>query len=340
MRGPSLISLTCVRRSGGRPASASRSAALLRDPIFRGDGMADGRGRPVLLIPGFLAGDGSLADGRMAQAGRLQAQPRRDRLERELRGRADPAARGPARAARLAPGTAGRDRGPEPRRHARQGAGAPAARPGRRRGGARVAADRPARSAPAGAAPGRGRRAGSGSLGAPGSSSARASTATAARRSGGPRPAAAATGFRSCRCTRRATASWTGAPASTRTPPARRDQSLPLRDGGVESAWRARRRGAGELPPRRADRRPAARHASPGAPPARGLSRLSAHRRTADPRRLRPPQPIERLVRLLQRERLHLRAHRHLGASSRNSSASARVRFATERSTRSPQSSS
>src|SRR5919198_565235 len=36
-------------------------AALLRDPIFRSDGMPDGRGRPVLLIPGFLAGDGSLA---------------------------------------------------------------------------------------------------------------------------------------------------------------------------------------------------------------------------------------------------------------------------------------
>jgi triacylglycerol lipase len=37
------------------------AAALLRDPIFRGDGVADGRGQPVLLIPGFLAGDGSLA---------------------------------------------------------------------------------------------------------------------------------------------------------------------------------------------------------------------------------------------------------------------------------------
>ena len=36
------------------------AAALLRDPIFRGDEMTDGRGRPVLLIPGFLAGDGSL----------------------------------------------------------------------------------------------------------------------------------------------------------------------------------------------------------------------------------------------------------------------------------------
>jgi triacylglycerol lipase len=37
------------------------TAALLRDPVFRGDGVADGRGRPVLLIPGFLAGDASLA---------------------------------------------------------------------------------------------------------------------------------------------------------------------------------------------------------------------------------------------------------------------------------------
>jgi triacylglycerol lipase len=37
------------------------AAALLRDPIFRGDGVGDGRGHPVLLIPGFLAGDGSLA---------------------------------------------------------------------------------------------------------------------------------------------------------------------------------------------------------------------------------------------------------------------------------------
>jgi triacylglycerol lipase len=37
------------------------AAALVRDPIFRGVGVADGSGRPVLLIPGFLAGDGSLA---------------------------------------------------------------------------------------------------------------------------------------------------------------------------------------------------------------------------------------------------------------------------------------
>ena len=37
------------------------AAALLRDPVYRGHGLPDGGGRPVLLIPGFLAGDGSLA---------------------------------------------------------------------------------------------------------------------------------------------------------------------------------------------------------------------------------------------------------------------------------------
>ena len=36
-------------------------ATLARDPIFRGKDVPDGRGSPVLLIPGFLAGDGSLA---------------------------------------------------------------------------------------------------------------------------------------------------------------------------------------------------------------------------------------------------------------------------------------
>ena len=36
-------------------------ASLLRHPVFRGEGVKDGRGQPVLLIPGFLAGDDSLA---------------------------------------------------------------------------------------------------------------------------------------------------------------------------------------------------------------------------------------------------------------------------------------
>jgi triacylglycerol lipase len=40
---------------------AFEAAALLRDPVFRGEGMTDARGQPVLLIPGFLAGDDSLA---------------------------------------------------------------------------------------------------------------------------------------------------------------------------------------------------------------------------------------------------------------------------------------
>lgn len=35
-------------------------ARLLRDPIFRGEGVRDAGGQPVLLIPGFLAGDDSL----------------------------------------------------------------------------------------------------------------------------------------------------------------------------------------------------------------------------------------------------------------------------------------
>jgi triacylglycerol lipase len=37
------------------------AAGLLRDPVLRGEGLPDGRGRPALLIPGFLAGDASLA---------------------------------------------------------------------------------------------------------------------------------------------------------------------------------------------------------------------------------------------------------------------------------------
>jgi triacylglycerol lipase len=33
----------------------------VRDPVYHGEGVADGAGRPVLLIPGFLTGDPSLA---------------------------------------------------------------------------------------------------------------------------------------------------------------------------------------------------------------------------------------------------------------------------------------
>src|SRR5919206_2265174 len=36
------------------------AAALVRSPVWRGEGVPPGGGRPVLLIPGFLAGDGTL----------------------------------------------------------------------------------------------------------------------------------------------------------------------------------------------------------------------------------------------------------------------------------------
>jgi triacylglycerol lipase len=36
-------------------------AALLRDPVLRGDGVPHGDGAPVLLVPGFLAGDPSMS---------------------------------------------------------------------------------------------------------------------------------------------------------------------------------------------------------------------------------------------------------------------------------------
>jgi triacylglycerol lipase len=39
---------------------ALEAAALLREPIFHGDGVSDGAGQPVLLVPGFLAGDDTL----------------------------------------------------------------------------------------------------------------------------------------------------------------------------------------------------------------------------------------------------------------------------------------
>jgi pimeloyl-ACP methyl ester carboxylesterase len=61
MRGPSLSSVGTRPPLWREARIGLEAAALVLDPIFRGDGMADGRGRPVLLIPGFLAGDGSLS---------------------------------------------------------------------------------------------------------------------------------------------------------------------------------------------------------------------------------------------------------------------------------------
>ncbi|TMF40155.1 MAG: alpha/beta hydrolase, partial [Chloroflexi bacterium] len=39
------------------PLAVRELSALLGDPVFRGRGVPRGDGRPVLLIPGFLAGD-------------------------------------------------------------------------------------------------------------------------------------------------------------------------------------------------------------------------------------------------------------------------------------------
>ncbi|HEV2934903.1 MAG TPA: hypothetical protein VGY96_17355, partial [Streptosporangiaceae bacterium] len=39
------------------PLAIRELTALVRDPVFRGRGVPEGDGRPVLLIPGFLAGD-------------------------------------------------------------------------------------------------------------------------------------------------------------------------------------------------------------------------------------------------------------------------------------------
>lgn len=54
---------------GASPASAvlamqrpwREAAALVRSPVWRGDGVPDGGGLPVLLVPGFLAGDPALS---------------------------------------------------------------------------------------------------------------------------------------------------------------------------------------------------------------------------------------------------------------------------------------
>lgn len=42
------------------PFAVREFAALLGDPVFRGRGVPRGDGRPVLLVPGFLAGDWTL----------------------------------------------------------------------------------------------------------------------------------------------------------------------------------------------------------------------------------------------------------------------------------------
>src|SRR5439155_18591653 len=57
MTARSLFALPPIWREGRLGLEA---AALLRDPICHGDGVPDAGGQPVLLVPGFLAGDDSL----------------------------------------------------------------------------------------------------------------------------------------------------------------------------------------------------------------------------------------------------------------------------------------
>jgi triacylglycerol lipase len=61
MRGPAFLPRSARPPLWREARFGLEAAALLRDPVLRGEGLSDGRGRPVLLIPGFLAGDGSLA---------------------------------------------------------------------------------------------------------------------------------------------------------------------------------------------------------------------------------------------------------------------------------------
>ena len=145
------------------------TAALLRNPVLRGHGVEDGRGQPVLLIPGFMAGDGSLAlmanwlrrtGHRPSRAGMLAnvdcsgaaVERLEKRLEKLVREQGKPR----------------RDRRPEPRRRPREGARIAPARPGGRNRHARLAAGGPARRAPAGARSGSRPWRRLGSLGAPG----------------------------------------------------------------------------------------------------------------------------------------------------------------------------
>jgi triacylglycerol lipase len=57
MTARSLFALPPIWREGRIGLEA---AALVRSPVYRGEGIPDAGGQPVLLIPGFLAGDDSL----------------------------------------------------------------------------------------------------------------------------------------------------------------------------------------------------------------------------------------------------------------------------------------
>ena len=257
------------------------AASLVRDPIFRGDGVVDGRGRPVLLIPGLPRGRRlALDDGRLAEARGLPAEPSGHRLERELLRRAC------CRGSRS--GSSGWW----------QQQGQPAAIVGQSRGGtlAKVLAHAAGRtSCPAwwrsarrrstrwpctrwsGS---RSRRSAGSARSAPrGSSSARASTATAARRFWEDLAQPLPRGVRlvSVYSKSDGVVDWRSCLDPQRDE-ARGDQGLALRDGGVASGL-ARRGGRPRELPRRRGAPPAPGRREQRAPPAARRLAASTERR-------------------------------------------------------------
>src|ERR1044072_4884994 len=111
------------------------AARLLRSPVWRGAGVVPGDGRGVLLVPGFLAGDGSLgtmakwlrANGYWTRRAGIRSNIRCSPEGRPLRGGA-PAPGGAGRGAGRADGRPRRDNRPEPRRRAGPRGRLPAAR--------------------------------------------------------------------------------------------------------------------------------------------------------------------------------------------------------------------
>ena len=131
-------------------------AELRRSPVFRGHGVPGGDGRAVMLIPGFLAGDGSLGDDdALAARRRLPHAPRRDPRQRRLLRGGLRAAGGPPGGLRRGSRPEGRDRRPEPRRRVRPRARRPPARPRRGHRHARLPDGLPAEHPPARARAGR-----------------------------------------------------------------------------------------------------------------------------------------------------------------------------------------
>ena len=168
-------------------------AGLQRSDVLRGAGVPEGDGRGVLLIPGFLAGDGSLATMTTLAARRgLAHQARGDPRQRRLQRGGVREARGAARGARAADRRPRRDHRPEPRRRVGQGARRAPPGPRGRRDRARRAGALPAGRPSARARAGRRRRGARARPPRPASSPSAACAASAARasapRSAGPFP--------------------------------------------------------------------------------------------------------------------------------------------------------